>query len=238
MEAGQTPQVETYYTFLGVSASASGDEIKRAYRRLALKFHPDLNPGAGSEHVFAQTYEAYRCLSDPDARTAYDVRLADLESKAREPAAPAEPAPPPAPEPQSPRRKPRRGADRTVVLRVPRRIRKQKVVLDFERWDVCPRCNGDGETGERACSECLGVGQVLAKRDVTLRIRTRRLIGGTMVLPGEGDVGLFGGARGDVVVMVLTPEHTVIGSIWPAIVAAMVFYAIIGVLILGWLMSP
>jgi DnaJ-class molecular chaperone len=228
-------QVETYYTFLGVSASASGDEIKRAYRRLALKFHPDLNPGTGSEQVFARAYEAYRCLSDPDARIAYDAHLAELERKAKEPPPPAEPAPPP--EPQSPRRKPRRGADRTVVLRVPRRIRKQRVVLDFERWDVCPRCNGDTDTGGRPCAHCLGVGQVLVKRDVTLRIRTRRLIGGTMTLPEEGDVGLFGGPRGDVVVMVLTPEHTVIGSIWPAIVAAMVFYAIIGVLILGWLMS-
>jgi DnaJ-class molecular chaperone len=192
-----------------------------------MKFHPDLNPLAGAEQVFARAYQAYRCLSDPDARIAYDAHLVAAERGELE-----QPAPP-----EQPRRKPRRGADRNVVLRVPRRIRAQRVVLEFDRWDACDQCRATGETDGRPCPTCLGIGQVLAKQQVALRIKPRRMIGGSMVLPEEGDVGLFGGPRGDAVVSVLTPENTVVGSIWPAIVAALVFYALIGMMVLGWLLS-
>ncbi len=62
-----------YYEVLGVGKGASADDIKRSYRRLAMKFHPDKNPGnAEAEAKFKECAEAYEVLSDPEKRKRYD----------------------------------------------------------------------------------------------------------------------------------------------------------------------
>jgi len=62
-----------YYSILGIDRNATDEEIKRAYRRLALKYHPDRNPGDRTcEEKFKEINEAYACLSDPDKRANYD----------------------------------------------------------------------------------------------------------------------------------------------------------------------
>ena len=62
-----------YYEVLGVEKSASPEDIKRAYRKLAGKYHPDRNPGDKSaEEKFKEIGEAYEVLSDSDKRTRYD----------------------------------------------------------------------------------------------------------------------------------------------------------------------
>ena len=63
-----------YYEVLGVSRSASPDEIKKAYRKLAMKFHPDRNPGDNeAEDKFKQSTEAYEVLTDSNKRKIYDT---------------------------------------------------------------------------------------------------------------------------------------------------------------------
>jgi len=62
-----------YYEVLSVERSADGDEIKRSYRRLAMKFHPDRNPDdKEAEHKFKECAEAYEVLSDDSKRKIYD----------------------------------------------------------------------------------------------------------------------------------------------------------------------
>src|SRR6188474_1218341 len=62
-----------YYLTLGVSKTASDADIKRAYRKLARKYHPDLNPGDKSaEAKFKEVNEANEVLGDPDKRRKYD----------------------------------------------------------------------------------------------------------------------------------------------------------------------
>ncbi len=64
---------QDFYEVLGVSKSASGDDLKRAYRKLAMKHHPDRNPGDKSaEQKFKEISEAYDILKDDQKRAAYD----------------------------------------------------------------------------------------------------------------------------------------------------------------------
>src|ERR1700753_2513267 len=64
---------QDFYEVLGVSKSANGDELKKAYRKLAMKHHPDRNPGDKSaEQKFKEISEAYDILKDDQKRAAYD----------------------------------------------------------------------------------------------------------------------------------------------------------------------
>jgi DnaJ-class molecular chaperone len=63
-----------YYNVLGVSKNASGDEIKKAFRNLARKYHPDINPGdKKAEEKFKDVQQAYEVLSDPEKKKSYDM---------------------------------------------------------------------------------------------------------------------------------------------------------------------
>ena len=62
-----------YYEVLGVAKTATADEIKSAYRKLAMKYHPDRNPGdKAAEEKFKEAAEAYDVLHDPEKRQRYD----------------------------------------------------------------------------------------------------------------------------------------------------------------------
>ena len=66
-------EYKDYYKILGVDKQTASDEIKKVYRKLARKFHPDVNPGdTTAEDRFKEINEAYQVLTDPEARAKYD----------------------------------------------------------------------------------------------------------------------------------------------------------------------
>lgn len=85
-----------YYTVLGLKPTANNAEIKKAYREMAKKYHPDLHPGdADTEKKFQFINEAYAVLSDPDKRSQYDKTQSEphhfQETKRRKPGAAEKP---------------------------------------------------------------------------------------------------------------------------------------------------
>src|SRR5215470_11454301 len=65
-------QFKDYYETLGVTRGADAEEVKRAYRKLARKYHPDVSKEKNAEAKFKEVQEAYEVLKDPEKRAAYD----------------------------------------------------------------------------------------------------------------------------------------------------------------------
>lgn len=167
-----------YYEVLGVERSASAEEIKRAYRRAALQWHPDRNPQNKSEaeHNFREAAEAYSVLSEPDKRAAYDryghagvggVRIdesiftdfadifgdffgfEDLFGMGG----------------GRRRRRAQRGADvrYDMTLAFEEAARGVQTKIKVPRLEVCPVCEGTGaksKSSVKICDTCAGHGQV------------------------------------------------------------------------------
>ena len=72
--SGVAPKKSSHYAMLGVAKSAGAEEIKKAFNKLAMKWHPDKNPSdvVKAELVFMGIKDAYECLSDPIKRRRYD----------------------------------------------------------------------------------------------------------------------------------------------------------------------
>ena len=69
--------MKNYYSILGVSSTASAAEIKRAYRKLAVAYHPDKNPDPNALRLFQEINEAYDVIGDSEKRKTYDLRMAN-----------------------------------------------------------------------------------------------------------------------------------------------------------------
>jgi molecular chaperone DnaJ len=177
------------YDVLGVPRKARLPEIKKAYRRLARKYHPDLNPGdARAEERFKQITEAHDILTDPGKRRAHDQTLDLGGARASGPAGRGAPWPAEGEvgfdlgdlggvssfvselfgarwgETQD-RGGPRRGADVTRTIRVGffDALRGLTTDLAIDAESPCPRCGGSGRVParvRRSCSDCAGTGRI------------------------------------------------------------------------------
>ncbi len=173
------PTTRDYYEILGVERDASADDIKRSYRRLAMKHHPDRNPdNADAETKFKEAAEAYEVLSDAERRAVYDkyghaglrgraghdfnsMNVEDIFSMFNDIFGGGM---------NGPRgRRTRGGVPRGYDLETEVEISLEDVLegterdVDFKRLDVCQTCNGNGaEPGSspETCSTCQGQGKV------------------------------------------------------------------------------
>src|SRR5216683_2755580 len=164
-----------YYEVLGVSHSASDDELKKAFRRLAKQYHPDANKEQGAEARFVEINEAYEVLSDPQKRAAYDryghagvgngsgagfgdfagfSSINDLFETFFAGATGTQR---------------RTGTQRGADLRYDLTITFEEAVfgcqkeIELPRWETCPNCKGNGAqpgTSTTRCSSCQGTGEI------------------------------------------------------------------------------
>ncbi len=213
-----------YYEVLGVTRTAAVDEIKSAYRKAALKWHPDRNPEnkAESEVKFRECTEAYSVLSDAQKRQIYDTYgHAGLSSSAGQ------------------------GFDNTVFQDFhdifgdflgfedlfggggTRRGRNRAqrgsdlrydMTLTFEEASAgvttkititrtCPACQGAGQIVKERCLECRGQGRMEREKTIELRIPPGVDTGTRLRVAGEGEPGPNGGPAGDLYVVLEVKEH-------------------------------
>ena len=150
-----------YYQVLGVDKSASADDIKKAYRKLAMKYHPDRNPGDKSaEERFKEVGEAYEVLSDADKRSRYDsYGFAGVDPNFNPNAGGGFGGG------QTRRNGPQRGESIRASVSVTFLEAAQGCEKDvtIERSEQCPTCKGNGcapGTTPEICPDCHGSGMV------------------------------------------------------------------------------
>ena len=150
-----------YYETLGVNQNATEEEIKKAYRKLSMKYHPDQNQGnKEAKEKFKEIGEAYSVLKDRDKRSAYDNPnpFGDIFGNFFRHAGPG-----PFARPQTRRpniHAPRKGRDLKYVLDVPisTLVFGGDVMFKVSYEDICTECNGLGATKLEKCDECNGAG--------------------------------------------------------------------------------
>jgi molecular chaperone DnaJ len=169
--------VRDYYALLGVRRDATGEEIKRAYRKLARELHPDVNPDPAEQERFKEVTAAYEVLSDPEKR-----RIVDLGGDPLSPGGQGTAGNPfagfggfgdvfeaffggAAGGARGPRSRVRPGAD--ALLRIELTLAEAafgvRREISVETAVVCQTCGGDGcapGTSPRTCQTCNGAGEI------------------------------------------------------------------------------
>lgn len=222
-----------YYEVLGVSKGASDADIKKSYRKLARKLHPDVNPGdKTAQKRFQEVQEAYEVLKDTEKRQAYD-RFGH-SGPSFDPRTAAGSAAGPGPGGGAPfegfhfetgdlgdlfgnlfgggRRNPagpQPGEDVRGQIEIPFReaVLGGTASLSLRREKECPTCHGTGRVGKGACPTCRGEGLVAESERVRIKIPEGTSDGGTIRVPGKGAPGARGGPVGDLYVTVRVTPH-------------------------------
>src|SRR5436190_1362909 len=212
-----------YYDVLGVSRGATDQEIKSAYRKLALQYHPDRNPGNHhAEESFKEAAEAYSVLSDSQKRAQYDRFghagvagaassgfggfdpnvfadfsdiLGDLFGFGD----------------MFGSRRDGSGAEKgsgpttCTTCNGYGQVRFQQGFFAITR--TCSQCHGAGQVIKNKCKPCHGEGRVVREKTLELKIPAGVDNGSKLRVSGEGDAGIKGGPTGDLYVVLQVKEH-------------------------------
>jgi len=226
-----------YYRILGVDRKATEKEIKQAYRRLARKHHPDLNPGDKSaEAKFKEINAAHEVLSDPEKRRKYD-QFGDQWQYADQFA-------------QSGgrgkvrrdfdkggatfeygnlsdfgdifsdlfsnfdmgsrmRHQPQRGQDIDYPIEVSleEAYHGSNHIIQFHTEEPCTACGGTGKVGNRICTICNGAGGKVSTKRLEVKIPAGVKDGSRIRIAGEGKSNRAGGSKGDLYFVVKVLPH-------------------------------
>ena len=221
----------SFYETLGVSRSASGKEVRSAYRKLARRYHPDVNPNdTGAEERFKEIQSAYDVLSDEDTRKKYD-RYGDRWQQAGQ-----------FEEMERQRgqagfggggfsfdsgfgdldlgsmfggifgggpRGPSRGQD----IESPTEVTLEEAAagttrtIGLQSAEPCGVCGGSGAVGNARCHTCGGAGQTLKPRRLEVKAPPGVRSGSRVRVAGEGRPGLGGGTPGDLYLLITVLPH-------------------------------
>jgi molecular chaperone DnaJ len=226
-----------YYQILSVSRNASEKEIKQAYRSLARKYHPDINPNDKSaEAKFKEINSAYEVLSNPEKRKRYDQfgdqwEYADQFAKSGG---------------QERvrwdfdrggtsfeygdlsgfgdifsklfddsgvgsriKRGPRRGQDieSPIEVTLEEAYHGSARLMQLQTEEPCTACGGTGRVGNRICTMCNGARGKAVLRRLEVKIPTGVRDGSRIRIAGEGGPGLAGGSKGDLYLVVKVLRH-------------------------------
>src|SRR5262245_24559447 len=226
-----------YYEILGVSKTATDDEIKTAYRKLARKNHPDVNPGnKAAEEKFKEINEAYEVLSDAEKRRRYDQLGQNWKAG-------ADFTPPPGWEGtrvefgdlgdlcgggrgqrgfsdffESLFGGRRHGAGRG--FRMGGKDVEAKIALpleaahaggtrsiSFQATEPCPECKGTGSKDNKVCPTCRGAGAIRRPKVLEVTIPKGVRDGSVIRLAGQGGLGVNGESSGDLLLHVRIEAH-------------------------------
>ncbi len=223
--------MKNYYSILGVTPDSTDAEIKSAYRRLARKFHPDVNPN-GSE-IFKDILQAYETLSDPKKKLQYDTingffktsktqekqhtssKQAQTEYKKQsssEPKSKAEFSKKindifeefSKPKTKKQKLSPKNGEDIYEEISIPLKdsVNGTERIINVMHSTQCPRCKGRKFINGTKCPLCNGTGEENQHRKITVKIPKNVKNGTKLRLTGEGNYGTNGGKNGDLYIKI------------------------------------
>ncbi len=226
-----------YYQVLGVDRNASEKDIKQAYRRLARKYHPDINPGDKSaEAKFKEINAAHEVLSNPEKRKKYDQfgeqwEYADQFAKSggqervrwdfSRGGTGFEYGDPSgfgdilsslfgdSGMGSRTRRGPRRGQDieSPVEVTLEEAYHGSARLMQLQTQEPCTACGGTGAVGNRVCTMCNGTGGKVTPKRLEVKIPAGVKDGSRIRITGEGGPGLAGGSKGDLYLVVKILPH-------------------------------
>ncbi len=215
-------EYKDYYRILGVNRRADEREIKAAFRRMARRYHPDVNPGdAGAERRFKDINEAYEVLSDPEKRRRYDVlgpanwartSVGGSNGTARPGQSTFDFFQSVFSAANARRARARKGRDleQDVTVTLEEAFAGGKRVFSVQGEERCERCDGTGRapTG-RPCPECAGSGLTAYTRSIEVKVPAGVRDGSRIRIGGEGGAGVMGGPKGDLYFRIHVKPHDV-----------------------------
>ena len=224
------------YEILSIERSATADEIKSAYRKSALKWHPDRNPQKKqeAEEKFREATEAYSILSDPQKRSAYDrfgyqgISRGGFDGGVNQTIFDEEGASGVNTKIRLPRlefcescngtgAKAGTGVSACSACGGRGQVHYQQGFFTISR--TCPECRGAGQIVRESCPDCKGQGRIERAKTIDLRIPPGVDSNTRLRVPGEGDPGENGGPPGDLYVVLEVKSHPYLSAAMPTCIA-------------------